>query len=211
MPTTCSTSDSSGRRVARTWRPCAGGAPALPPRAPASSDTDVRALHLPSPPSCSLSLATPWLSPSPLQSPHRVRHGCRHGSSTATAVPPLQTTATTATYTTVSASSSPFARRTLAEPQTTGAPPPQARPQTGRLRRGRAAADRLTPLLSHPWVRNGTVVLVPPSAAVVGDPLAGAEKTGRLPYLVSEEEERKRRCTFSLRMTGGPGWVTGPT
>jgi hypothetical protein len=68
MPTTCSTSDSSGRRVDRTWRPCTGGAPALPPRAPASSDADVRALHSPSPPLCSLSLATPWLSPSSLQS-----------------------------------------------------------------------------------------------------------------------------------------------
>jgi hypothetical protein len=178
MPTTCSTSDSRGRRVARTWRPCAGGAPALPPRAPASSDADVRALH--SPPSSVLALPRHSLALAfPALEPHRVRHGCRHGSSTATAVPLPQTTATAAAYTTISASSSPLARRNSAEPQTTGAPPPQARPQTGRLRRGRAAADCLTPLLSHPWVRNGTVVLVPPSAAAVGDPLTGAEKTGR--------------------------------
>jgi hypothetical protein len=137
----------------------------------------------------------------------------RHGQAPATEVFPLFRASLLSTSTT---SSSALRRRTRSTP---------SRPLLAVVPRVHRSRDR-------PWMpctRSGghgasPAVIRPSSGAVrcAGaraalvrrrrrPPLAGAEKTGRLPCLVSEEEESFRRCTFSLRMTGGPGWVMGPT
>jgi hypothetical protein len=66
-------------------------------------------------------------------------------------------------------------------------------------------------------VRKGTLELVPPLVAVVGDLLAGDRPSqSRPPFLCSPAGGRRKSpapslCVLFLCMTGGPGWVTGPT
>jgi hypothetical protein len=97
-------------------------------------------------------------------------HGRPSRAPAATAIPCLRLPFARMNHLTIFLTSCCTSRAHSLAASVTGAPPPPARPPTGRLRRGRAAADRLTPLLSHPWVRNGTAVLVPPFNAAPPPP-----------------------------------------
>jgi hypothetical protein len=71
----------------------------------------------------------------------------------------------------------------------------------------------LRPGFGPPRVRRGTLVLMSPSSAAVGDPLAGAAWNDRLPAW-----RRRKKTTGACfppvtlsHMTGGPGSTRGPT
>jgi hypothetical protein len=81
---------------------------------------------------------------------------------------------------------------------------------------GHGAGDRLEQSRVAPRVRKGPWMLAPSLATAAGDPLAGAVSPAPSPVSGGRQRGQARSplslsgCPF-LCMTGGPGWVTGPT